>query len=74
MGPLISPRDGVEVVDVAQLVEHLTVAQAVAGSIPVIHPIFVAHTVFPHFAPDHEARARTMLSDPVAQLDRAPDF
>ena len=37
------------VVDVAQLVERLTVAQNVAGSNPVIHPIFLPSSGADHF-------------------------
>ncbi len=49
-------------VDVVQLVEHLFVAQVVAGSSPVVHPIGNAYRV----EPKDEAL--------VAQLDRASDF
>ncbi len=49
-------------VDVVQLVEHLFVAQVVAGSSPVVHPIgkLIGNL------PNEEAL--------VAQLDRASDF
>ncbi len=46
-------------VDVVQLVEHLFVAQVVAGSSPVIHPM----------------KAYNLIEEAlVAQLDRASDF
>ena len=49
-------------VDVVQLVEHLFVAQVVAGSSPVIYPI----GIYWDNLPNEEAL--------VAQLDRASDF
>lgn len=50
-------------VDVVQLVEHLFVAQVVAGSSPVVHPIGKLIGKTPH-------REEAL----VAQLDRASDF
>ena len=66
---------------IAQLAEHWTVAPAVAGSIPVSHPIFLVRTQASCGdsrlgCPPSEAR---LLGDfenrgPVAQLDRASVF
>ena len=55
-------------VGVAQLVEHLVVAQVAVGSSPITHPIKKKRTI-----------AATgcnglIASAPVAQLDRVPDF
>jgi hypothetical protein len=64
-------------VGIAQLVEHRTVAPAVAGSIPVSHPNFketvkLSVVVFlPGVATDLSLKG---LRGPVAQLDRASDF
>ena len=54
-------------VGVAQLVEHLVVAQVAVGSSPITHPIR---------SQDHcrATAAMVLLLAPVAQLDRAPDF
>ena len=56
-------------VGVAQLVEHLVVAQVAVGSSPITHPIKKFQTI-----------ANFIICNglipcaPVAQLDRAPDF
>jgi hypothetical protein len=55
-------------VGVAQLVEHLVVAQVVVGSSPITHPTRHQRPLQPIFAMAFQAYA------PVAQLDRAPDF
>ena len=54
-------------VGVAQLVEHLVVAQGAVGSSPITHPIR-KYPLQPLFCNGFVAYA------PVAQLDRAPDF
>ena len=54
-------------VGVAQLVEHLVVAQDAVGSSPITHPI--------RKLPVHpQMRIGFVAYAPVAQLDRAPDF
>ena len=54
-------------VGVAQLVEHLVVAQVAVGSSPITHPIKnKGHCDF--------VCSGLMACAPVAQLDRAPDF
>ena len=54
-------------VGVAQLVEHLVVAQVAVGSSPITHPIKIK-------AIAALACSGLMACAPVAQLDRAPDF
>ena len=54
-------------VGVAQLAEHLVVAQVVVGSSPITHPIKKS-PLSNYFV------ARGFTYAPVAQLDRAPDF
>ncbi len=55
-------------VGVAQLVEHLVVAQDAVGSSPITHPIRINNRCRP-------LPASVLFScAPVAQLDRAPDF
>jgi hypothetical protein len=55
-------------VGVAQLVEHLVVAQVAVGSSPITHPISRPQGHCSVFCRGFN------LSAPVAQLDRAPDF
>ena len=54
-------------VGVAQLVEHLVVAQVAVGSSPITHPILNTKPL-PH------RRNGLIAYAPVAQLDRVPDF
>ena len=56
-------------VGVAQLVEHLVVAQVAVGSSPITHPIKTFQTI-----PNFKICNGLIPSAPVAQLDRAPDF
>ncbi len=67
---LESVRSGVPddayMVSVAQLAEHLVVAQVAVGSSPITHPILSN--------PCSGYAARVSNHAPVAQLDRAPDF
>jgi hypothetical protein len=55
-------------VGVAQLVEHLVVAQVAVGSSPITHPILKKRPLLCSHCNGLVACA------PVAQLDRAPDF
>jgi hypothetical protein len=54
-------------VGVAQLAEHLVVAQVAVGSSPITHPIQKRKTIA-------KSNGLVISRAPVAQLDRAPDF
>lgn len=54
-------------VGVAQLVEHLVVAQDAVGSSPITHPT-------ENYRCAMQMRTGFVAYAPVAQLDRAPDF
>ncbi len=55
-------------VGVAQLAEHLVVAQVAVGSSPITHPIQKRKWTIA------KRNGLVILCAPVAQLDRAPDF
>ena len=75
-------------VGVAQLVEHLVVAQVAVGSSPITHPIYILYHGSSRKFHRYKQSLIPLLAGlsffvncefrktfaPVAQLDRAPDF